>query len=999
MSSRIFESRDNFPAFEYTSIATDTAGFPWFFSSEYVTRFDGYQLHLIKLDTTPIITFPRRIMFSKNNDLFIITNDFKLFKKRSGSDQIIEIEFNHYLSGNLSIFEYHDSIFLFDKFRNLFFYEYSRNAFVNDEHSIFSKIIEGRERGIEIIESDGKNALVTAAYENGIEELIFVNHKGIEKIRKVDSLDFTMLLNKQIINLNEEIKEVFYISPSQEIKLDKPKFLDFSEQYRRKVLPGYNGISYFGFTNPSNPKMTNWMSIDTSSTIKFIGAAQKSSGPSMSLDRRNNIWQASHNGLIKYNPYILHFSSANPEMVSSVHAFVEDGEGRIWIGGYYNEICYYFEGKLHPSKENKFSILPGAYAMADGNIWFNAENYTIISDGLKFKSYKYYEGNKEIIASAYCVFKRKNGELAVGLSNLGLGLVQHIEKDKIHVRTIGSKNGLELRNVLCIEEDLKGRLWLGRSSKGIAVYDPIQDTTFSYLLDINDPLSFGAMSMTIDKRDNLWFGGSNGIYFLKNPEKFELANDELFTQTKNIKLPNGDQSLVTFIKLIDDYIVFGNNSAVSFIPLDQWYDDPKSCPVYQLYYGEDIEGEGSEQNMIFQDSKGYLWVGSQKGVSRINIRDFEFDKTKNKISINNILSGSQKLEINNNSLTVPSDNRNILMEFGPANNSSLLKNVFFDYLLISENGDTLVNEKFNQRAKVNIPNFSPGNYSINIIAYKHGLLMDQVKLQIRVPYGFLENPVLRIIISVLLTAGFAFLIINRNRQKKLVLERDLKLSKIKQEKNQLHLQSIISSFNPHFINNSLHWVQSRYRKDAQMVDMIGSLSENIRYIFRLTRQGKATHLFIDEMKLVDNYVSIQLIRFRNTFIFKSLDLDQIEKIKHFKLPILQLQIHIENAIEHGLRNRQESSFVALEIEESDHFISFMIIDDGCGRTKAASIESNGTQTGTKMLLDLHELFNSLEENENIIQTQYEDDIFKNKNGVKYGTRVIIKIPKKFTYEV
>ena len=176
--------------------------------------------------------------------------------------------------------------------------------------------------------------------------------------------------------------------------------------------------------------------------------------------------------------------------------------------------------------------------------------------------------------------------------------------------------------------------------------------------------------------------GTQTIEIIKNnPEKFELANDELFTQTKNIKLPNGDQSLVTFIKLIDDYIVFGNNSAVSFIPLDQWHDDPKSCPVYQLYYGEDIEGEGSEQNMIFQDSKGYLWVGSQKGVSRINIRDFEFDKTKNKISINNILSGSQKLEINNNSLTVPSDNRNILMEFGPANNSSLLKNVFLECYL------------------------------------------------------------------------------------------------------------------------------------------------------------------------------------------------------------------------------------------------------------------------------------------------------------------------------
>jgi two-component system sensor histidine kinase YesM len=277
--------------------------------------------------------------------------------------------------------------------------------------------------------------------------------------------------------------------------------------------------------------------------------------------------------------------------------------------------------------------------------------------------------------------------------------------------------------------------------------------------------------------------------------------------------------------------------------------------------------------------------------------------------------------------------------------------------------------------------------------------MDTKQLTIHAPYAFFENPWTQIGLLFVFFGGLSFFIIYRSVQNRKILAKDLKLSKMSQEKDQLQLQSIISSFNPHFINNSLHWAQSRYRKDEELVNVIGSLSENIGYIFTNTRKGIAVHSVTDEMKLVRNYVSIQQIRFDSSFEFNEPSPEKMGKYRDFQIPIMQLQIHVENAIEHGLRNRIESSFVQLSIEEDDSYVEFMVTDDGCGREKAKLLESHGTQTGTKMLKALHGLFNQLDENKLPIITQYQDNIYTDPAGNRYGTSVIIKIPKHFTYEL
>ena len=114
---------------------------------------------------------------------------------------------------------------------------------------------------------------------------------------------------------------------------------------------------------------------------------------------------------------------------------------------------------------------------------------------------------------------------------------------------------------------------------------------------------------------------------------------------------------------------------------------------------------------------------------------------------------------------------------------------------------------------------------------------------------------------------------------------------------------------------------------------------------------------------------------------------------------MQLQIHIENAIEHGLRNRMASSFVELDITQMQDGIVFSITDDGGGRNKAKKLISKGTESGTKMLSNLHLIFNSNSKNSMPVTTEYEDDIFSDSSGLNYGTRVKIKIPKNYIYGI
>ena len=73
-------------------------------------------------------------------------------------------------------------------------------------------------------------------------------------------------------------------------------------------------------------------------------------------------------------------------------------------------------------------------------------------------------------------------------------------------------------------------------------------------------------------------------------------------------------------------------------------------------------------------------------------------------------------------------------------------------------------------------------------------------------------------------------------------------------------------------------------------------------------------------------------------------------------------------------------------------IEIAVTDDGAGRRKAKELNSHGTQSGLEMLRQVHSIFNR--HNAKPITQRYEDDYLGD-----HGTKVIIHLPKSYTYEL
>ncbi|MFT6810767.1 MAG: hypothetical protein ACJA01_004012 [Saprospiraceae bacterium] len=487
---------------------------------------------------------------------------------------------------------------------------------------------------------------------------------------------------------------------------------------------------------------------------------------------------------------------------------------------------------------------------------------------------------------------------------------------------------------------------------------------------------------------------------MRDAHLFDPMQDDFYANLHRIPMPNGEASWVDGITIADNILVAGSQKTVSLIDLNKFYNTPDDDGfpwVYQLEYGMDISGGGTEQNAVITDSKGYVWVGSQEGATRLDVPKHLWDTIPNKIEIISFATGKGVLHLENETYTVPTDSRNIILDYGPDYNPSLRKSTFYDRYLINEDGDTIHTLLYDQDGHLELNYMIPGYYELHIIAKKHNQIIDQRFIKIKVPMALSENPFFWGGLGIILSGGIGgFFFIQSNQRRKL-LEKDLHLAKMEKEKDKQQVQAIISSFNPHFINNSLHWAQSRYYHDESFVLVIGRLSANIRHIFSKTSEGKSFHTIKEEFDIVDNYLAIQHERFSDEeYVFILPRKEVIELLGNHKIFLMQIQILVENAIEHGLRHREKGGTIEISLSEDESNIIVEVIDNGIGRVAAGKIGSTGTQQGLGMLSSLRNIYNS--KNKMPITLNYEDLPLK-ENGKFIGTKVIVTIPKEYNYDI
>jgi len=230
-------------------------------------------------------------------------------------------------------------------------------------------------------------------------------------------------------------------------------------------------------------------------------------------------------------------------------------------------------------------------------------------------------------------------------------------------------------------------------------------------------------------------------------------------------------------------------------------------------------------------------------------------------------------------------------------------------------------------------------------------------------------------------------------QNDIISEQKKEIEKIN---NNLQLKLLQSQLNPHFIFNSLNAIQyfvGLNDKKAALL-YISSFSKFLRQF--MNAANGITNSVVNECDTLQQYLKLEKQRFNDKFNF-NISIKGIHEMLETRIPSLLVHSFAENALYHGVLNRNDNNgFIDIVISADDHYIFATVKDNGVGRTKASEINRKKNITSsnndfTKERIDLLNV-NAIEKIE--IETS---DIMEY-NEIK-GTKVSIKIPIAFAKQL
>ncbi|MDT0294598.1 histidine kinase [Mesonia ostreae] len=158
-------------------------------------------------------------------------------------------------------------------------------------------------------------------------------------------------------------------------------------------------------------------------------------------------------------------------------------------------------------------------------------------------------------------------------------------------------------------------------------------------------------------------------------------------------------------------------------------------------------------------------------------------------------------------------------------------------------------------------------------------------------------------------------------------------SKFENEIHHLHLVSLQSQMNPHFIFNALNSIKVFLIENdkEQAIYYLNKFSKLIRVILESTKVESIT--LEEELSVLKLYVNIENIRFENKINLQIKNPEEIN-LKNIQVPPMILQPFIENSIWHGLMLRAGEKQIELNLSETQQRIVLKIYDNGIGRQKS-----------------------------------------------------------------
>lgn len=213
----------------------------------------------------------------------------------------------------------------------------------------------------------------------------------------------------------------------------------------------------------------------------------------------------------------------------------------------------------------------------------------------------------------------------------------------------------------------------------------------------------------------------------------------------------------------------------------------------------------------------------------------------------------------------------------------------------------------------------------------------------------LINPMDDISVDILITNLITFLITTIHEAAFFYKQWKLNFSKsVRLEKDSIEAkyESLKAQINPHFLFNSLNSLTTLVDDNEEAVSYIQNLSEFLRYM--LTSRDRELVLVREEVELARKYLTLQKSRFKNNL---QIELDIPEKLFHYSLPPLVLQMLIENCVKHNIISKEKPLTINIYAEKDT-----LIVENKLQK----KANNNSTGQGLKNIIDRYKFFTTRE---------------------------------------
>ena len=484
----------------------------------------------------------------------------------------------------------------------------------------------------------------------------------------------------------------------------------------------------------------------------------------------------------------------------------------------------------------------------------------------------------------------------------------------------------------------------------------------------NSKLDNSLTDIDMDKNGEVWCTSSSGNLFHLG---FDGKPFVIQTFNENNSKIIGDN--YKWLKFNNHYLYVGTNKGLNKIPISQL----DSSRINTLSYYNKFNGyEYLSANSPLSDRQGNIYVTTSERI--IKILNENDNPPELKIIIQNIWVDDQ--HVTYQQLTderLPYTTRDITITFSVIKLPNS-KNIEYHYKLNNnwwENGNSIV-----------LQSLKPGRYRIECMAVDKETSLkvrDLIIFQINEPFWLswwfilLSGSATIVLIYWILDTRFT-------RKKKETIEK----SKLTMEIAELHIQSLQSQMNPHFIFNSLNSIQS-YILSNNMEDAatyLGTLGSIIR--MNLENVSEEYISLPEEIRFLEKYVQIEKMRFKERLLFKISN--QVFNSDMTFLPPMLIQPLIENSIKHGIRLAKKDGEINVEFSMTDDLLNVTVTDNGIGMSLSVANnnsqhKSMGINLITKRLILLNEKYKTTR-----FKIQISDLI---QSGNQAGTKVCITIPQ------